>query len=734
MYYTTDAYREEMRTPFRGASYVWIYIGLINQDAQRGAHITSSFSGSESYLYENSSADYQGVTSTENDGSITFTFDSSELNIAGLTMVFNTQPSTITVTNGTKTATYSVDSDEFSFDDGYENCSYIKVTPSSGKLSIKSITFGIGLQFTGKQILKTSRTNIVDHISNELPTKTYTFSIDNRLNMFNIDNPYGYANYLQEKQEVFYDYGREMSDDSIYKIKGGKVLLKSWSSDDYEAKFTCTGYIDYMTDKYYKGQYYENGESAYVVAQNVLEDAGITNYVLDDCLRKTQIFNPLPVDTHRECLKMIANACRCILYEDRDGNVCISNANRPSFVGDITFTGATDYSIPSAIFDDNSMYNYADAELEYVSADGTLLFLPENESFMQTGFVSSEIASSGGTFTNNPHIDVTFKSEYHLTRLVLNFAVVIPTSVTVTLKLDGATVSSQTITSLSMNTVYDYDGVIDAITITFNGARANQRIHLNNIALQGYLEYELTYHELKDTPTATSLDRVSRINVHNYKYYKQGEAPSGTTKAYISVTDTENEDGGITKSISTSEIADNPVATMEMEVGDNLVIFDQPCYDLSVSGGTLKESGAYYAVVESDSEQSCTISGKYFTVSDNIYTIDIHEKGVEKESSNPLIGTLTMARQQASWLRDYYDDDLEYSLIYRGDPSLDADDLIYLENKFVNLNEIRISQESLSTSTGMDFNCTLIGRRNSFQVSSTTDHAIVGRVKVGEVL
>ena len=734
MQYTTEQYREEMRTPFRGQSFVWIYIGLINQEAQRTAKISSLFSGDETFLYSNSSADYQGVTSTENDGSITFTFEETE-NIAGLTLTFNTVPSRITVTNGSKTDIYSVDSAEFSFDDGFANSTYLKVTPDSGKLSVKSILFGIGLQFTGKQIMNTNRENVVDHISNELPSKTFSFTIDNRLNLFNKDNPYGYADYLQVKQEVTYDYGRELSDGTIYKIKGGKVFLKSWSSDDYQAKFTCTGQIEYLDGKYYKGQYYEDGISAFDLAKDVFEDAGITNYRLDDSLKKTQIFNPLPVDTHKECLKTIANACRCILFEDRDGNICIYNANKPSFVGEVEFIGATDYSIPSAIFDDNSLYNYADAEHEYVSADGSFLFLPNVESFMQVGYVSDEIAGSNGSFQNEHKIIMNFLSEYRLTRLIMNFAVVVPSSVTIQFFLNGSEVESATLTP-TLTTIYEIVSglTIDKIIIEFHGATPNQRVHLNNVSLQGRLEYELTYHELKDTPTATSLEKVAKLTVHNYTYYKEGEQPDETTKAYVRVTDTENEDGGITKEISMTEYTDRPVATLDAEIGDNLVILEQPCYGYKVSAGTIKESGTYYLVVTSDKEQTISISGYYYTVSDKVYTLDIQDKGVTKESCNPLIGTMTMARQQASWLKEYYDDDLEYSLTYRGDPVLDADDLIYLENKFVSNNELRISEETLSTSMGIDFNCKLVGRRNSYQVNATTEFAIVGRTRTGEVL
>ena len=725
-----------MHTPFRGKSYVYAYIGLVNKDAQRSAHITSSFSGDESQIYNGGASSGHGIVSTENDGSVTFTFEGNENNIAGLTITFETQPSSITVTNGEKTEEYSISGTDFSVDDGYTNCHYIKITPNSGKLALKSILFGVGIQFTNRQIISTNRENTVNHISNELPKKSFSITVDNSAHMFNKDNPYGYADYLQEQQEVTFDYGREMSDGSIYKIKGGKVFLKDWSSDDYQAKFTCLGRLSFLEGKYIKGKFYENGISAYALAELVFQDAGITAYKLDESMKRIVIYNPIPIVEYREALKMIANASRCTLYEDRDGDICIGNANMPSFIYTCKFTGAMNYCIPSAIFDDNSMYNYADAEYEYTHADGTLLFLPDNDDYRQVGFVSSEIANSNGLFSNNPKIEISFKSEFDLHRLLLNFAVVVPTSVTVTCMLEGEVVNTQTFTTnLSLRTEYLYDGIIDAITITFNSANPNQRIHLNNIAMDGAIQYYLTYRELKNSPTVSSLEKVSKLKVHSYAYNVEKTEEGSSHSSYVKVDYEDNEYGGQTANITTgtSEYG-SAISTIHAQIGQNQVTFTSPYYNYKVTAGTILESGAYYMILESDEEQDIDIYAQPYTVTDNIYTMDIHEKGVEKNSENPLISSVLGAKQQAEWLRDYYDDDLEYSLTYRGDPVLDADDLIYLENRFVANNEIRIVNETINTSTGMDFTCRLNARRTSFQTDATIAKAIVGRVKMGERL
>lgn len=761
MQYITEAYRNMLATPFRGDSHVWICLGVINNDAQRNAKITSSFTGDESQLYlNNDPTSYMGVVSSESDGSITFTFDGFyQLDIAGLTLHFgNTVPSSLTVTNGSKTETYTVSGQEYVIDDGYRNCHYMKITPDSGQLSLKSILFGIGLQFTDKQLINTKRENSVDHISNELPKKEFNFTIDNRSHLFCKDNPFGYADYIEEKQKIKYEYGREMPDGSMFKIKGGIVYLKKWSSNDYEAKFTCVGKLEYLDTQYYKGQYRPNGISAYDLAVSVFADAGVTEYIVDSILRNYIVYNPIPVCTHREALQYIANATCCILYEDRDGNICISNADKPSYIESVEFVGATDYSTESTLFNDNSAYNYADAEAHYTEADGALYLLPESNSYLDVGYVSDELARSDETFSSEKSIYTKFESEYRLSQMILNFGVICPKEINVICYCKGTAVLSVNLTTaLTLSTIVPVNKTIDAIRIEFIKAKQNQRIHLNNVYLDGFLNYELTYHELKEPPIADSLERVSKINVHAYTYGRDAKGiydtsitrtdiqdgyggmvttftvVQGTGDARVTRNDSVNSAGGITTDIQ-AEYVDNQIATISAVIGENLIIFKDPYYGLRVSEGTIIESGTYYCKVVVDHPCEIVVYGSPYSVTDNIYSIDIHEKGVEKSSSNVLIGSSGQAIRQAEWLRDYFDDDIEYNLTYRGDPMLDADDLIYLENHYVDKNEIRISQETISTSMGTDFSCKIIARRTSFIVDGVVGRAIVGRSKVGEVV
>lgn len=760
MYYTTEEYRQEMKEVLRGHTSVNVYMSLVNNDAQSTAHISSNFSGDESMLYdatlidENSYIEYtttvipesqasiegsvttlkyahitdsttvihtsdsgEGVTSTESDGSMTFTFEEGGLDIAGLTITFKTKPASVTVTNGTKTVTTTVDNLSFVLDSAFRNSSYIKVTPNSGALSLTAILFGIRLQFSDKQLINTSRHNSISHISNELPCKTFSFTVNNNSHLFNKDNPNGYVDFIQEKQEVIFEYGHDMPDDSVYYIKGGRVLLNSWSSDDTQAKFTCVGRLDYLNGSFYKGQYYENGISAYDLIEFIMADAGETNYKLDNALRNVTIYNPVPVCTHREALQYIANASRCILYEDRDGYINIQNAVKPSFIYDVELIGATEYTIGTTLFENNSASNYADAEYDYADASGDMLFLPESESYVSVGFVSAEISSSNATFQTNPSMDITFKSEYHMTSLTLNFAYLYAVQFKIDLMYGGLLVDTVTVTNNnSMAYTYEYDDTIDEIVITFMKTKdANQRIHLNSLKLDGYLEYELTKRDLKTPAVATSLDLVSKVNVHSYTFAKESTEEGTSHNAYLDIETTPNEDGGDTIDLSLGESEyGSSVASIDADVGENLIILNSAYYNYKVTAGTIIESGAYYLVVSSSIPQRISVFANPYNITDNVFSLDIRDKGTEKDLKNQLVGSQVMARQLATFLKDYYDDDIEYTIIYRGEPALDADDLIYLDSEFVSLNEIRITEETLNTSMGLDFTCSLIARRNRY--------------------
>lgn len=197
------------------------------------------------------------------------------------------------------------------------------------------------------------------------------------------------------------------------------------------------------------------------------------------------------------------------------------------------------------------------------------------------------------------------------------------------------------------------------------------------------------YRDMSQSPTATITDKVKDVIVRYYEY------------AYG------------------TEIKD--ISTTSAVAGNNVVTFTTPYHDYMLSykngeSGTLTiiDSGAYFVEFSSSIDASVSIKGKPFVVSEASVTEQIHEVGTDKTCQNVLIDNKALAVRQAEWLAEHYGNDLEYDITYRGEPAIDPDDYIFLENKYVNDNLIRVTETQIDTSTGMSLNCKLSGRRVSY--------------------
>lgn len=722
MQYATKAYKQAMKDDLRGESYVYVLLGVIDGNAQVSAQIEGDFTdysspelvtgnpsfeayyatceqnqakvdGNVMFMPRDSAmyALFQGAVTEEMFQPVTFVFEGFyEISIRGLTINFGDYyPTEFTISNGTVTRTYTNNSKEFICTDAFENCHYITITPISmvggqQRLRILSILFGVGLYFTNTNLLKTSQKIVVDHIMSRLPSKSFNFTVPNFDRKFCQDNPTSYSPFLQQKQICEYSYGRKLPDGTIYKIKGGKTLLKKWTSNDTQATFETVGRLDYMVDTYYKGKFYPEGITAYQLAVDVCTDAGLVSgeYNIDEYLKDEIIYNPLPITTHKACLQLIGNACRCVLYEDRDGVVTL----RSSFIPDITHVSGTNeeaYSDVTTVVLPDTAYNYATGEEDYVRVNGEPRFFPRSGEYLNVGYVT-ELGENG-------EVTITFEAQFNLYGIQLQFGDAIPQLVTIKGYYGGTETYSVDADALDVITSVPIEFMgVDEIKI-FITPETNQRVHLQKVLFGDMTDYTLTYHELKQPPTAAMLERISRLNIHVYNYRGSDEEPK-------------------------------TLATVHAVVGSNTVRLSNPSYGYTLAykdgSGTLSitDSGAYYVTFDASDSGEVEITGSAYVQSNSMYIDQLHETGTEKELKNQLISSNEMASKQAEWIREYFLADTEYSLTYRGEPRIDADDLIYLENKNVDKNLVRVGTTQIDTASGMSMSCKITARRVSYEV------------------
>lgn len=208
---------------------------------------------------------------------------------------------------------------------------------------IAAIQIGTNLIYTKSDIIAYSHSQDVDPISAALPKSEISFSINNVDDAYNPNNLDSLAKYLIERQEVKVRYGFKLNEDVEW-IDGGTFYISEWDApqNGLSADFTARDILEFMTGTYYFGTYNPNGTSLYDLAETVLTDAnlpldesGSVKWVIDAKLKDIYTIAPLPIDTHANCLQMIANAGGCVMYQDRDGILHIET---------LSYT-ETDYSI-----------------------------------------------------------------------------------------------------------------------------------------------------------------------------------------------------------------------------------------------------------------------------------------------------------------------------------------------------------------------------------------------------
>ena len=192
---------------------------------------------------------------------------------------------------------------------------------------VAAIQIGADLIYAKRDIINYSHSQSVDPISAELPMGKISFSINNIEDDFNPNNLGGLSKYLIERQEVKVRYGYKINNDVEW-IDAGTFYLSEWDApqNGLSAEFTARDLLEFMSGTYYYGEYNPNGTSLYDLAEKVLIDAklpldesGSVKWIIDTKLKNIRTIAPLPIDTHANCLQMIANAGECVIYQDRNG-------------------------------------------------------------------------------------------------------------------------------------------------------------------------------------------------------------------------------------------------------------------------------------------------------------------------------------------------------------------------------------------------------------------------------
>lgn len=706
----SKAYKESMKSSLRERAYIMISFGLVNQEAQAKATVDNG-----SYAYYSNKDNIFGEhiddtvyatleeEFTKVDGSMFFLPRATEggryydTGIVSDKLVSEARCEVVISLNTIATdfkgltinfgENYPVDFDivgstgqtiefrgntksKWSTEEVLENTTYIKLVfykmknPQS-RLRIYSIMFGYGLVYYNDSVMSSALDSYVSPIGADVPQFDFSVTLKNYDHYFNVDNPNSAINYLETGQEMDIMYGYQTpGSDTIEWIQGNHLWCSEWESDDNTATIRCQDIFRNMDGEYVKGLYSAAGKSYYALAEEILKDAGISEYYIDPRLKKLYSNNPIPRVKYKEALQIIANACRCVLTQSRDGKVQIKSNFMPS--ASIATNGEETYSNAANVLTDTPKVEYATLAGNYTPTDGTMFFLPRNgKGALTTGYVSKEISGANGTFTKNPIVTITMEAIRAYYGLKLVFGTALPAAFTIRTYKGGEPVNEYPVEKDEINTtsiiLRDFDD-FDVMKIEFTKtAEPYNRIVLNYFSLSDVVDFTMNRRDMTSSPKAIKQELIKEVIVPCYTYQENNR-----------------EENLVYEDID--------VVAGEVET----YYIQDPSYGYKVKldevegKATVVAWSNYFVTIKFNVTGSfkLEVQGYRYKIVEKYATMSLNARGKTVKWKNPLISNITMANELAAWLADYYTAGIEYEYDTRGNPELDATDIVYQENEF----------------------------------------------------
>lgn len=647
----SNAYKQAMSKRLRDRAYISVGIGIINQNAQEnGVLKVNSAYWSKGNVFDTNQKNIEYATLEENyfraDGTMYFMPENEPLMqlltngvttndvlqaikidfpqiyaIKGITLEFGSAyPTEFTIKTSEKTLTYMNDNSKFVTHDVLGDTDHIIITPISmvggqQRFRLQSILMGVGLQYSNAQTKNLTLTEFASSISEELPSEDLKFTFYDEENRFNVDDDTSFIDFLETMQKVTLSFGITLDNGTVEWNQIVTAYLKDWKSQKGIVSFLATDRLEQMEDEYsLANRIYDR--TAYDEAESIFADAGLEpdEYCIDEYLNDVQLRNPMPNGTHKECLQILANACRCIIRQDPNGVIrIVANFANVLDPEDLTVStnGAAEWSKPDNILIGTDVV-YADLTHNFFKTDGSMYFLSEDENYLETSYVSEQISDENGLFEINPTLTITMPAAYTYFGVNMKFDGNPPQEMIIHTYNAEELVESKKFTDLSDNsTLFNEFKSFDTMVFEFTKGYPSNRVLVNQITFGDLSDYVLTKSDMMSNPVG----------------YKEKRVKAVRCKVFTYTTDSENR-------------------PQEVE--------------------------------------------------DSVFVVKIlNEVGEVKTIQNPLVSTPAHAELLAEWIGNYFANNISYSVDYRGEPRINAADIIHMESDALSNLQVEITKHTL---------------------------------------
>lgn len=535
---------------------------------------------------------------------------------------------------------------------------------------LENVLYGLNVQFVNKDIVSTQQKHDVDPLSRRLPTETMQFTILDYEHKYDPDNPAGIYAYVDKNSPIEIQFGYELPDGSVEWLKPDNYVLNAKpSAQNNQATFNGTGLIGSLTGTFYKSKL--GSKSLYNMAEEVLLDAGLTlteqgtnPWEIDEALKDMFTTAALPIDTHMNCLQLIAHAACCRLYTDDDNIIHI----RPFGVTVIGIyngvwadNGHVWFSEWDTVDKGNTAENtYATFELNRWTLGGDSQIILPDSNAGQRGYISEAMTGADGSFTNPPVFTKTFDVPHDLPVLAIRFDTALnefPGAVQVKYYHDDTLLDTQTAAIDSVEVYVSSNLAIECtkIEVTMIGNLPYRRARVTKVYYRE-TDFTLDFTSIgENSQKISKIDELKSVSVARYFYTASNDASTlfeGTTTE----TELHVEFSGLAQDVQ-----------------------------ISVSGGTLVSSNIYARAADlvlSSGTKTVTITGKTLTENSVVVSYPVAQSGEIDKEENPLITNDTMCQALANHVKSYLQMRNTYEANYRGNPEMEVGDIIGLQTLY----------------------------------------------------
>lgn len=208
---------------------------------------------------------------------------------------------------------------------------------------------------------------------------------------------------------------------------------------------------------------------------------------------------------------------------------------------------------------------------------------------------------------------------------------------------------------------HDFDD-FDLMEIEFTKTKEPfNRIVVDYFSFGDITDFTMERQDMTSSPKSIKQELVKAVRVPCYSYQK------GTAEETLISEETEAVKGDI----QTYYLGDPTYGC-------------RATFNSSASNVSIIENGDYYVTVK------FLITGKYqFEIIGHRYNIveqyavkTLNSRGKTITWKNPLVSDMETANHLADWLGNYYNAGIEYEYNTRGNPEIDANDIVYQENAY----------------------------------------------------